>query len=104
MIVGGVDFKGQALAEKLYRVLMISLAAIGFVVGYVSDRFLYSFIIFAVGVQLALILVVPAWPIYKRHSVTWREELPEEDEQLSESTTEGSTSLSSEAIKKSKFL
>ncbi|KAF0979552.1 hypothetical protein FDP41_001416 [Naegleria fowleri] len=80
-----IDYRGQALAETIYRYTLFTSAIVGFIVGFYFQKFSFGFYIFAIGTLLALILTVPSWPFYRKHPVVWRTDVPndlsEEEEQ-----------------------
>eukprot|EP01137_Pigoraptor_chileana_P025610 Opistho-2@95321 len=65
------DFKGQKLAEEIYQYTIAAFAIIGFVIGFVTEQFTHSVYIFAFGIVLSAVLVLPPWPFYRRHSIRW---------------------------------
>jgi len=67
------DYDGQRLAELLYYWIIICFGAAGWVWGYIEKNFKYTFYCWAVGVGISVLLCVPDWPIYNRHTVEWRE-------------------------------
>lgn len=66
-----MDFKGQKLAEQLLLYILVISAAISFVVGYAVKDFGTMAKINGVGLLLAVITVLPDWPWYNRHPLTW---------------------------------
>ncbi|CAM9623930.1 unnamed protein product [Chrysoparadoxa australica] len=74
-----MDYKGQKLAEQLYFYIIIICGAIGWVVGYAEQDFLYTLYACGAGVLISSLLCVPDWPIYNRHPVKWLDEVPNQD-------------------------
>ncbi|KAK8791864.1 hypothetical protein WA158_005241 [Blastocystis sp. Blastoise] len=66
------DYKGQALAEKLYFIILILFSVVGFFVGLAMDSFYYSFLIWATGLAISFIVCVIDWPMYNKNPVAWR--------------------------------
>ncbi|KAI9496186.1 microsomal signal peptidase 12kDa subunit [Zychaea mexicana] len=66
-----IDFEGQKLADQLTHLILISFAAIGFVAGYALESLLVTVGVFAVGLFLAAVLVLPPWPMYNRNPQKW---------------------------------
>lgn len=73
-----MDFKGQALAEKLLVYLLLAFAAIGFVAGFAAQNFLITVYVNGAGLALTLLLVLPDWPFYNRNSLKWLPACPVE--------------------------
>ncbi|TQS37563.1 hypothetical protein Golomagni_01960 [Golovinomyces magnicellulatus] len=65
------DFEGQKLVELLAMVLQISVGIISFVVGFVLKDITLTIYISLGGSALVFLLVIPPWPIFKRHNVKW---------------------------------
>ncbi|KAG2383214.1 hypothetical protein C9374_004551 [Naegleria lovaniensis] len=80
-----IDYRGQALAESIYRYTLFTSAIVGLLVGFYFQKFSFGFYIFAIGTLLVLVLTVPPWPFYRRNPVVWRTDIPndssEEEEQ-----------------------
>uniref|UniRef100_A0A7E4UVE6 Signal peptidase complex subunit 1 n=1 Tax=Panagrellus redivivus TaxID=6233 RepID=A0A7E4UVE6_PANRE len=68
-----IDFKGQQKAEYLYQGIIVLFAAIGFVVGYIYQQTWITFQILFVGVAISSVLVLPAWPCFRRNPVEWKQ-------------------------------
>eukprot|EP01087_Luapelamoeba_hula_P005266 TRINITY_DN1533_c0_g1_i2.p1 TRINITY_DN1533_c0_g1~~TRINITY_DN1533_c0_g1_i2.p1 ORF type:complete len:115 (-),score=56.82 TRINITY_DN1533_c0_g1_i2:99-443(-) len=58
------DFKGQALAEHLYQILLLLFAVGGFGAGYILQSFRITVYIIAAGTLLTSIIVLPDWPFF----------------------------------------
>ncbi|CAG8490085.1 3663_t:CDS:2 [Ambispora gerdemannii] len=82
-----IDFEGQKRAEYLYQSIILAFALIGFVVGFQLQSLLLSFQIFAGGVALSALLVLPPWSFYNSHPVQWLEEKKNTTEILNEKLT-----------------
>jgi signal peptidase complex subunit 1 len=74
-----MDFEGQKLAESLIYRLLVLFGAVGFVVGYAAGSFRLMVLINAAGLALTLLVVVPNWPIFNRHPLSWLPPLNPED-------------------------
>ncbi|EGG04187.1 uncharacterized protein MELLADRAFT_108689 [Melampsora larici-populina 98AG31] len=68
---GKIDFEGQRLAEKWNQIIILSFAVIAFGLGYIGQSMMITFGVYAVGVVIALLVVVPPWPCYNRNPVKW---------------------------------
>ncbi|CAG8588749.1 10762_t:CDS:2 [Funneliformis caledonium] len=64
-------FLSQKLAEFISQAGIILFAIIGFVVGFLLQDILLTFQIFAGGIIITAILVLPSYPIYNQHPVKW---------------------------------
>ncbi len=68
---GQMDFVGQRRAF-FFQIAVIAVGTlIGFVYGFIHQRFLYTFQVSFAFTCLAALLVVPSWPCWNRHPVTW---------------------------------
>ncbi len=75
-----MDFVGQALAERMYQVIIVLFSTIGFFIGWYYQDFGITFKVWAGGVTLAVLAAVPDWPFFNRNPVKWRESLAPESE------------------------
>ncbi|CAN1313304.1 Signal peptidase complex subunit 1 [Linum perenne] len=66
-----MDWQGQKVAEQLMQLLLLAFAVIGFVSGYVTGSFQTMVLIYAGGVVLTALTVVPNWPCFNRHPLRW---------------------------------
>ncbi|KAF9168539.1 hypothetical protein BGX21_009558 [Mortierella sp. AD011] len=66
-----IDFKGQRLAEHITQGVISAFGVIGFLVGFFLQDIRLSLFIFAAGVVLAGLLVIPAWPYLNRNPIRW---------------------------------
>ncbi len=70
--LGEMDYKGQQLAQLLFRVIMWAFAAVGFVVGYfVAENFYVTFFIALLGALVAAAAVVPEWDYLNRNPIVF---------------------------------
>ncbi|KAM0746352.1 SPC12-domain-containing protein [Meredithblackwellia eburnea MCA 4105] len=75
---GKIDFVGQEQTEKLARSILWAFTGISFLAGFFVQSLRLTFIIFTFGIVLALVLVLPAYPVYNTHPIKW---LPRIDSQ-----------------------
>ncbi|CAI2169747.1 17826_t:CDS:2 [Funneliformis geosporum] len=75
------DFEGQKLAEFVSQAGIILFAVIGFVVGFLLQDILLTFQIFAGGIIVTSILVLPSWSLYNKHPVQWLPPIQNENNQ-----------------------
>jgi len=71
------DYEGQKLAERLFHVVILFFAAVGFVWGYYIQQFGATIIIVAAGFIVSCVLVLPPWPMYRKHALEWQKPRPE---------------------------
>ncbi|OAD04725.1 hypothetical protein MUCCIDRAFT_125711, partial [Mucor lusitanicus CBS 277.49] len=57
------DFEGQKLAEQLTHYLLIA----SFIAGYSMHSMQMLLIVFAAGLALTALVVIPPWPMYNKH-------------------------------------
>ncbi|VDM19690.1 unnamed protein product [Hydatigera taeniaeformis] len=63
-----IDFEGQKLAERIMNAILPFCCIVGFILGYFLEQLSIS-----VGVVLAgLMILLPPWPIYRRHPLNWQ--------------------------------
>ncbi|SPJ85789.1 related to microsomal signal peptidase 12 kDa subunit [Fusarium torulosum] len=68
---GQIDFEGQKLAELLATVLLVVSGLVSVVVGYILQDIKLAVYLGLGGTALTFLVVVPAWPFYKKHPVKW---------------------------------
>ncbi|RWR94925.1 putative signal peptidase complex subunit 1 [Cinnamomum micranthum f. kanehirae] len=66
-----MDWQGQKLAELLMQIVLGVFAVVAFVVGYSVGSFQTMLLIYAGGVVLTTLLIVPKWPFLNRHPLNW---------------------------------
>lgn len=71
----GMDFIGQKNAEQLLTAIVLLFAACGFLAGYALQDFSLMVKINGAGLALALLAVLPDWPVYNRNPWTWLDPL-----------------------------
>lgn len=67
-----MDFKGQQLAEWLFKMIMWIFAAIGFVVGWWAESFYVTFFIALLGALVAGAVVVPEWDFLNQNPIVFQ--------------------------------
>ncbi|CAG8580113.1 14340_t:CDS:2 [Ambispora leptoticha] len=82
-----IDFEGQKRAEYLYQSIIVTFAIFGFLIGFQLQSLLLTFQIFAGGVALAALFVLPPWPFYNSHPIRWLEEKQTNPEITNEKST-----------------
>ncbi|XP_021744865.1 probable signal peptidase complex subunit 1 [Chenopodium quinoa] len=66
-----MDWQGQKVAEQWMQILLLVSAAIAFVTGYLMGSFQLMVLIYAGGVVLTALIIVPNWPWFNRHPLNW---------------------------------
>ncbi|CAO3610277.1 unnamed protein product [Cunninghamella echinulata] len=66
-----IDFEGQRLADNLSHYILIAASSVGFITGYALQSIQITLTIFAIGLFTAALVVLPPWPMYRRHSLQW---------------------------------
>ncbi len=66
-----IDFAGQHLADTLITWLIIASSAAAFVAGYAAQSFQLMVQISGAGLALTALLVLPPWPFYRSHPLSW---------------------------------
>ncbi|KAI8366070.1 microsomal signal peptidase [Radiomyces spectabilis] len=66
-----IDFEGQKLADQIAQVLLTVFSIASFVVGFSAQSMLLMLAIFAMGVVVTVAVVLPPWPMFRRHPQPW---------------------------------
>ena len=69
--LGEIDFVGQKLSDNVYKYLILTVTIICFAITCVTKQFMYTGYGVSAATVLAIILVVPPFPIYNRNPVKW---------------------------------
>ncbi|KJE90350.1 hypothetical protein CAOG_008536 [Capsaspora owczarzaki ATCC 30864] len=69
--VPSIDYHGQKLAEDLFTWILSGSAVIAFAVGWMLQDFMMTLYLSAAAAAFCVLLVVPPWPFYRRHPVTF---------------------------------
>jgi len=64
-----MDFEGQKLAEILQYVILGIFGIAGFIWGYLCGSFEQTFYVVATGSMVASLVVMPPWPVFRKHSL-----------------------------------
>lgn len=64
-----MDFKGQQLAEMLFKLIMWAFAVVGFAVGFWVGSFYITFFISLLGAIVAAFVVVPEWGFLNKNPI-----------------------------------
>ena len=66
-----MDFEGQSLAEKLYRILLVIFTIIAMIVSYMTQQLSHGVYILCGGLIVTLLICLPSWPMYNRQQLKW---------------------------------
>ena len=66
-----MDFEGQALEEKLYRILLVIFTIIAMIVTYMTQQLSHGVYILCGGLIVTLLICLPSWPMYNRQQLKW---------------------------------
>ena len=67
-----MDFVGQAKAVKFFTVVLWAAGIIGFLIGFVTDRFLNAFLVLFAAFIACGLIVIPSWPIFNRNRLNFQ--------------------------------
>ncbi|CAG9538340.1 unnamed protein product [Cercopithifilaria johnstoni] len=67
-----IDFVGQRRAERIFQVILVLTAVIGYGIGFVTQQLSYAIYMLCSGFILSCILVVPPWPYLRRNPIHWQ--------------------------------
>merc|ERR1719183_234631 len=90
---GSIDFVGQKQSFDMQFYLIWIAGIIGFVQGYITAKFLYTFYWVFGATLFCAATCFPAWPWWNRNPVTWVEakEAPPEKENKDDKKKSGSS-------------
>ncbi|KAG2192587.1 hypothetical protein INT47_006039 [Mucor saturninus] len=63
-----IDFEGQRLAEQLTHVLLTAFGVVSFAIGFYLQSIQMVMAVFAAGLVITALVVVPPWPMYRKHA------------------------------------
>ncbi|CAO2828997.1 unnamed protein product [Amaranthus hypochondriacus] len=66
-----MDWQGQKMAELWMQILLLVSAVIAFATGYTLGSFQLMILIYAGGVVLTALIIIPNWPWFNRHPLNW---------------------------------
>ncbi|TFK51359.1 microsomal signal peptidase [Heliocybe sulcata] len=76
LLEGKIDFEGQKVVENIMRIALVALSIISFIAGFALQSLQITFGVFSVGSVVLALLLIPPWPQYNSHPVTWLSALP----------------------------
>ncbi|KAG7085502.1 hypothetical protein E1B28_003064 [Marasmius oreades] len=68
---GMIDFAGQKQVDEISRIWLISSTVISFVAGFASQNIRVTFGFLGISTLLLFAVVIPPWPMFNKHPVTW---------------------------------
>lgn len=66
-----MDYEGQKLAEKIYKIILAVALVFSIIVSYSTQKLKHGVYILVIGLALSLLLCLPSWPFYNRHHPKW---------------------------------
>lgn len=69
---GQMDFVGQAKAQDIATIILWVCGVVGFIYGYITERFLNTFIVVLGGFIVSVVLCVPSWPAFNRNRLAFQ--------------------------------
>ncbi|KZT30221.1 microsomal signal peptidase 12 kDa subunit [Neolentinus lepideus HHB14362 ss-1] len=76
LLEGKIDFEGQKLVDNITRIALVVLSIISFIVGFALQSLQVTFGLFSLGTVILALSVLPPWPVYNSHPVSWLATLP----------------------------
>jgi signal peptidase complex subunit 1 len=67
-----MDFDGQRRAEKMFQIIIVLFATVGFIWGYICQQFSQTIYILFAGFLFACLMTLPPWPMYRRKPLSWQ--------------------------------
>lgn len=71
MFEGNIDFVGQQLAGDYAQMILVAGTVLSFFAGYFAQSLKVTFSTLALFVILGAALIIPPWPMYRKHPVLW---------------------------------
>lgn len=68
-----MDWQGQKIAEQLMQIMLVVFAIGAFLTGYIMGSFQLMLFIYAGGVVLTTLIIIPNWPLFNRCHLKWLE-------------------------------
>ncbi|KAK1438149.1 hypothetical protein QVD17_03952 [Tagetes erecta] len=68
-----MDWQGQKIAEQLMQIMLVVFAIGAFLTGYIMGSFQLMLFIYAGGVVLTTLIIIPNWPFFNRNHQKWLE-------------------------------
>ena len=75
-----MDFEGQILSERIYRIILVTFTIIAMIVSYMTQKLCHGVYILLFGLFLSLLICLPSWPMYNRHQLKWLKYVPQDKE------------------------
>ncbi len=69
---GEMDFVGQHKAQQIFTVILWSCGFIGFVYGFLTQRFWHTFLIIFAGAVVAAVICIPSWPFFNKNRLQFQ--------------------------------
>ncbi|TNJ29260.1 Microsomal signal peptidase 12 kDa subunit (SPC12) [Giardia muris] len=66
-----MDFLGQRRAVIFGRLIIILFAALGLILGWISQDIAITFLIHSLGILFAIVATIPDWPYYSSTRIQW---------------------------------
>ncbi|KAH3818017.1 hypothetical protein DPMN_119604 [Dreissena polymorpha] len=88
-----MDFVGQKKAEKMFQMIIISFAVVGFIWGYICQQFSQTMYILITGFVISCLLTLPPWSMFRKNPLSWQKARPEAEE-IGSTTTSASAQKS----------
>ena len=73
------DFKGQKKAERWFQIIHILFAVLGFIWGYMVQRFSIAVYSVLAAFVVSAVLTLPPWPMFRRNPLKWQPKTVEPD-------------------------
>jgi len=68
---GQIDFDGQRLAERISTAILTLSSIVALIIGFVQQDIYLTLWVGLAGTALAMLLVVPPWPVYNQNPQSW---------------------------------
>ncbi len=72
-----IDFEGQRLSDKLYKVIIRIFLVLAIIISYTTQRLSNGTITLLVGTFIAILICVPSWPYFNRNHIKFQAHKPE---------------------------
>ncbi|XP_003745559.1 signal peptidase complex subunit 1 [Galendromus occidentalis] len=78
-----MDFEGQRRAEKIFQLIIVLAAIVGFCIGYAFQMYSYSILTLGCGCLLSCLVCLFNWPWFQLKPLNWQKPLTDIEDKKS---------------------
>jgi len=72
-----IDFEGQKVTDTIVRYVLISATIVSFIIGFAAQSLFLSCVVLGGSTGVLALVVIPPWPAYNKHPLTWLPKIEE---------------------------